>query len=153
MLSVLDHERAAREEVERLAREQAALRRVATLVARGAPPDEVFAAVAKEVGNVLPAADFAMVARYDPDHSVEVVGGWNRAGSLVLVGRRSTLGGQNVSTLVFERNGPARVDDHLVEGSERPHDGRPGARHALVGRRADQRGGPPVGGDDRRVDA
>ena len=28
------------------------------------------------------------------------------------------LGGQNVSTLVFERNGPARVDDHLVEGGE-----------------------------------
>ena len=34
----------------RLAEEQAALRRVATLVARGAPPEEVFAAVAEEVG-------------------------------------------------------------------------------------------------------
>ena len=118
MLSVLDHERAAREEVERLAREQAALRRVATLVARSVSPEEVFAAVAKEVGNALPAADFALVARYDPDHSVEVVGGWDRAGGLALVGRRSMLGGKNVSTLVFERDGPARVDDHLVEGSE-----------------------------------
>src|SRR6202035_1431912 len=28
------------------------------------------------------------------------------------------LGGQNVSTLVFECNGPARVDDHLIEGSQ-----------------------------------
>jgi signal transduction histidine kinase len=118
MLSVLDHERAAREEVERLAREQAALRRVATLVARAVSPEEVFAAVAKEVGNVLPAADFAMVSRYDPDHSVEVVGGWSRAGGLPLVGRRSKLGGKNVSTLVFERNEPARVDGHLVEGTE-----------------------------------
>jgi signal transduction histidine kinase len=118
MLSVLDHERAARKEVERLAREQAALRRVATLVAKGVSPAEIFSAVAEEVGNALPAADFAMAARYDPDHRVEVVGGWSRAGGLSLVGRRSMLGGKNVSTLVFERNGPARVDDHLVEGSE-----------------------------------
>jgi signal transduction histidine kinase len=118
MLSVLDHERAAREEVWRLAREQAALRRVATLVARGALPDDVFAAVAQEVGGALPDADFAMVARYDPDRSVEVVGGWSRAGGLALVGRRSVLGGQNVTTLVFERNGPARIDDHLIEGTD-----------------------------------
>ena len=118
MLSVLDHERAAREEVERLAREQAALRRVATLVGRAVSPEEIFAAVAEEVGNALPAVDFAMVGRYDPGHMVEVVGGWNRVGGLALVGRRSILGGKNVSTLVFESNGPARVDDHLVEGSE-----------------------------------
>jgi signal transduction histidine kinase len=118
MLRLLDHERAAREEVERLAREQAALRRVATLVARAALPDEVFAAVAREAGNVLPAADFAVVARYDPGRNVEFVGGWNRSGGPVLVGRRSPLGGQNVSTVVFQRNGPARVDDHLMEGAE-----------------------------------
>ena len=118
MLSVLDRERAAREEVEQLAGEQAALRRVATLVARAVSPEEIFAGVAQEVGNALPDADFAMVGRYDPDRSVEVVGGWSRAGSPVLVGRRSVLGGPNVSTLVFERNGPARVDDHLVEGNE-----------------------------------
>ena len=118
MLRLLENERTARDEIERLAREQAALRRVATLVARGALPDEVFAAVAKEVGNVLPAADFAMVARYDSGHSVEVVGGWSRTGSPVLIGRRSPLGGQNVSTLVFEGNGPARVDDDFIEGAE-----------------------------------
>jgi len=117
-LSVLSQERAAREEVERLALEQAALRRVATLVGKGVSPVEIFAAVAEEVGSALPAADFAMVARYDPDHQVEVVGGWSRAGGLALVGRRSMLGGTNVSTLVFERNGPARVDDHLIDGGE-----------------------------------
>jgi signal transduction histidine kinase len=107
-----------RVELRAMAEEQAALRRVATLVARGALPDEVFAAVAEEAGNVLPAADFAMVARYDSGHSVEVIGGWSRAGGPVLVGRRSSIGGQNVSTLVFEHNGPARVDDHLIEGAE-----------------------------------
>jgi hypothetical protein len=46
----------------RLAEEQAALRGVATLVARGAPPDELFAAVADEVGRVLP-VDLASVCR------------------------------------------------------------------------------------------
>ena len=118
MISVLDHERAARAEVERLAGEQAALRRVATLVARAALPDEVFAAVAQEVGSALPDADYTMVGRYDPDHTVEIVGGWSRTGGPVFLGRRSALGGHNVSTLVFERDGPARVDDHLTEGNE-----------------------------------
>jgi signal transduction histidine kinase len=110
MLSILGAERAARGEIERLADEQAALRRVATLVARGAAPGEVFAAVAQEVGHVLPAADFTMVGRYGADRVVEVVGGWSRAGSHELVGRRSKLGGRNVSTLVFERGEPARAN-------------------------------------------
>jgi hypothetical protein len=43
----------ARAEIERLAHEQAALRRVATLVARGAETSEVFAAVAREVAKVM----------------------------------------------------------------------------------------------------
>ena len=38
----------------RIADEQATLRRVATLVARGAPPDQVFAAVAEEACDWLP---------------------------------------------------------------------------------------------------
>ena len=108
----------ARVELRTIAEEQAALRRVATLVARGALPGEVFAAVAHEVGHVLPDADFATIGRYDPGSVVEVVGGWSRAGSHRLVGRRWTLGGRNVNTLVFERNGPARVDHRLVDGSD-----------------------------------
>ena len=43
----------ARGEVSRLADEQAALRRVATLVARGVAPPDVFAAVAHETGRLL----------------------------------------------------------------------------------------------------
>jgi GAF domain-containing protein len=107
----------ARGELRTVADEQAALRRVATLVARGQPPRAVFAAVAEEVGRVLPAADFTMVGRYDPDHAVEVVGGWGRASNHLLVGRRASLGGRNVSTLVFERNQPARVDHFTDDAS------------------------------------
>jgi GAF domain-containing protein len=43
----------ARQDLRRLADEQAALRRVATLVAKGATPEDVFAAVAREVAQVL----------------------------------------------------------------------------------------------------
>src|SRR5271166_4723433 len=49
-----------------IAGEQAALRRVATLVARGVPPEEMFAGVTAEAGRVLD-ADFTSLARYDPD--------------------------------------------------------------------------------------
>ena len=114
VLSVLDHERTARDELERLAREQAALRRVATLVAKAAPPEEMFAAVAEEVGNVLPAADVALVGRYDSGQAIEFVGGWSRMGEADWVGRRVSLGGHNVATLVFGSNEPARVE-HLAE--------------------------------------
>src|SRR3984957_14439380 len=63
----------------RLAEEQAALRRVATLVARATAPEEVFAAVAEEVGRLL-AVDFAILVRYDRQDILEVVGAWTTAG-------------------------------------------------------------------------
>src|SRR6201993_755314 len=57
--------RAATSETARgkLADEQAALRRVATLVSRGATPEEVFAAVAREMRNLL-GADVTRVIRF-----------------------------------------------------------------------------------------
>ncbi|MDQ1512692.1 MAG: hypothetical protein QOC59_534, partial [Microbacteriaceae bacterium] len=62
----------ARLELRRFAEEQSALRRVATLVARAAPPEEVFAAVTAEVGGVL-SADATILSRYDPHESATVV--------------------------------------------------------------------------------
>ncbi|MEU0941786.1 nitrate- and nitrite sensing domain-containing protein [Streptomyces canus] len=56
----------------RTALEQAALRRVATLVARGAPPAEVFARVAEEVGNLLDTT--AAVLRQEADGSRTILG-------------------------------------------------------------------------------
>jgi signal transduction histidine kinase len=104
-------ERAARRELDRLSRERAALRRVAALVAQAVPPDVLFAAVAAEVGRVFPVADCVMIGRYESGRAVEVVGGWNRAGGGRLAGRREGLGGRTVSTVVFESNQPARVND------------------------------------------
>jgi PAS domain S-box-containing protein len=59
--------------------EQAALRRVATLVARGAEHDEVVAAVAEEVGKLL-SAEAAGVVRYEPSGRGTVVSTWSRSG-------------------------------------------------------------------------
>ena len=58
-----------------LAEEQAALRRVATLVASGADAAEIFGAVAEEAGRLLHAASSATI-RYDDDAAV-TVGRWN----------------------------------------------------------------------------
>ncbi len=56
----------SREALAELAEEQAALRRVATLVARGAQPDEVFWAVSDEVGRLF-GTELAAVGRFEPD--------------------------------------------------------------------------------------
>jgi signal transduction histidine kinase len=96
----------------RLAEEQAALRRVATLVARGAPPEEVFAAVTEEVGRLL-SVEYAHLGRYESDGTtMTIVAGWGRTGDPIARrgGRRWRLGGKNVSTLVFETGRAARTD-------------------------------------------
>jgi GAF domain-containing protein len=70
-----------------VAEEQAALRRVATLVARGVPPEEVFAAATEEVGQLLP-VDFALMGRYEADGAITAIAAW-RAASTRRWGRRS----------------------------------------------------------------
>jgi signal transduction histidine kinase/putative methionine-R-sulfoxide reductase with GAF domain len=109
----------ARVELRGYAEEQAALRRVATLVAGGAPPEAVFAAVPAEVGRVL-GADVTALSRYDPDGTATVVAGWGRTAgaSRVPVGARIELGGRNMHTLVFETGRPARIDEYADASGE-----------------------------------
>jgi signal transduction histidine kinase len=95
----------------RLAEEQAALRRVATLVALGAPPEEVFAGVTEEIGQLLP-VDLAGMGRYGNDGTLTVAGVWARTSDPIAVGSRHSLGGRNLSTLVFETGRPARIDSY-----------------------------------------
>jgi signal transduction histidine kinase len=102
-----------------LAEEQAALRRVATLVARGVPPQEVFAAVAEEVGGLLE-VDYTVLIRSDPEDMITVVGGWTATGVALPspVGSRFEVGGRNVSTLTLRTGRPARLDAYAdVTGS------------------------------------
>jgi GAF domain-containing protein len=104
----------ARVELRGFAEEQAALRRVATLVARAAPPEEVFAAVTAEAGRLLE-VDSTVLSRYDPDDAVTIVGTWTSTGAAAPtpLGSRFELGGRNVATLVFETGGPAQLDDYV----------------------------------------
>ncbi|MDX6211307.1 MAG: hypothetical protein QOF82_394 [Frankiales bacterium] len=102
----------ARVELRGFAEEQAALRRVATLVARAPAPEEVFAAVAEEVGR-LPGCDITLLNRYDPDGAATALGVWSSSGTLPFpVGTRVHIGGRNVPTLVFQTRRPARIDDY-----------------------------------------
>jgi signal transduction histidine kinase len=97
--------------ITRLAEEQAALRRVATLVAGGAPPEEVFAAVTEEAGQLL-AADQTTLSRYESDGTVTVVAGWSTVDHALPVGARLKLGGKNLTTLIWQTRRPARIDSY-----------------------------------------
>jgi PAS domain S-box-containing protein len=102
----------SREALGRLADEQTALRRVATLVARGTPPSEVFAAVANEMARCLHAANVT-VSRFDDD-MVTIVAVAALAPGIQhapLVGIRRTLSeGDNIATRVFQTGRPARLE-------------------------------------------
>jgi signal transduction histidine kinase len=101
----------ARVELARLAGEQAALRRIATLIGRGRPSREVFAEVAREVGELL-GAEGAWMDRYDDDGKATVVAAWGLGGRDLSVGTRFSLDGDSVVSLVHRTGRPARVDDY-----------------------------------------
>jgi signal transduction histidine kinase len=69
-----------RQTLRAVAEEQGALRRVATLVACGVSPAEVFAAVAAELGRVL-GVDHTTIVRFEPDDTATVVGYWSDPGA------------------------------------------------------------------------
>ena len=101
---------ATREQFASLADEQAALRRVATLVARGAPPADVFDAVAEELGRLLEVGSSGLV-RFEDENTARVVAGWGRLDEVAPVGARLPIGGTNVITEIARSGKTARVDD------------------------------------------
>ncbi len=115
-----------------LAEQQAALRRVATLVARGVPPEEVFAAVTAEAGRVL-SAGYAHLGRYEADAMLTSVAAWGDGLSGFPVGSRWSLGGKNVATLVFETRRPARVDGYADDSGPFGFRAREGGARSAVG--------------------
>jgi PAS domain S-box-containing protein len=103
----------ARAQREELAAEQAALRRVATLVAREARQTEVFAAIAEEIGQLLRTDEIRMV-RYEDEHNAIVVAGSGEAGHVFPLGARVPLGGENAISRVLRTGQPARIDDYAT---------------------------------------
>jgi signal transduction histidine kinase len=99
----------AREALRRVADEQAALRRVATLVARAEPPPAVFAAVAEEVGRLL-SADLTALTRFDADNMLTVTALWNPSGDAKPPGLRVPIDDTPIGRLVLDSGAPARVE-------------------------------------------
>jgi PAS domain S-box-containing protein len=120
----------ARQDLRRLADEQAALRRVATLVARGATPEEVFAAVAREVAKAL---DLPLVemCRYEPDGTATVIGA--TGDHPFQPGTNWALDGPSLTALVRRTGRPARIDDYAGVSGKIGDAARGAGIHAGVG--------------------
>lgn len=100
----------ARAEVERLANEQAALRRVAMLVAHGARPADVFATVSQEVGRLF-GSDTAAVFRFDSnDPALVVVGASRKLEPTIPVGTRLGIDEPLATAQVYRTGQSARFD-------------------------------------------
>ena len=104
---------ASRDELARLLAEQAALRRVATLVARGIDPAEIFSAVAEEFRRLLD-ADNAGIGRFDPDgSSVVVVGSVGEDPATVPIGTRVELRDYLAPAVVWRTGRSAQIDEDV----------------------------------------
>jgi signal transduction histidine kinase len=123
-----------------LADEQAALRRVATLVARNAEPPDVFAAIACETGRLL-GVDATHLGRYGPGRTVVGVGSWSRDGDHLPVGTTSAVDGRNVTADVLHTGRPARMGDY--------HDATGAVAELLRGRSVRSSVGTPIVVGDR----
>jgi signal transduction histidine kinase len=100
---------AAQREVARLADEQTALRRVATLVAEGGPPNDVFDAVAVELADVL-RADYVVVCRYELDSELTVLAHRGTASLEVPWSTRMSHDGGSVEAVVWRTGWSARLE-------------------------------------------
>jgi signal transduction histidine kinase len=125
----------SRDEVQRVAEEQAALRRVATLVARGVAPPAVFSAVASETGRLL-RAEAIHVAQFEPDGTVTVAGSWARPdaqGLAVPAGSRLSTGEDTVAGRVQRTGQPARVSGYDKADGDIPAWAQQHGIHSSVG--------------------
>ncbi|MEV1174734.1 DUF4118 domain-containing protein [Nonomuraea sp. NPDC049784] len=104
----------SRDELRRFAEEQAALRRVATLVAHGVRPSEIFDAVAAEVGHILE-ADFTLLERYDTGPTIVLISVWAKDSSAQMptVGLSWPLQKHSIAGLVTRAGHPEWI--HINE--------------------------------------
>ncbi len=108
-----------RDKLRELAEQQAALRRVATLVARGVSPSEVFAMVADEMAGCL-RVNNTSVNRFDGDEVVVLALSHLDPGmkNKPVVGERHTLEGDNIATRVIQSGRSARLDSSDVQQAQ-----------------------------------
>ena len=119
-------------EYRRLAAERAALRRLATLVAQGVEPLEVFGAVAEEMRRCVPAVT-AGLWRFDTDGEITIVAAAADPAALAKwpVGTRTPVQGNTIAALVQRSGRPARIDSY-TRSSPAPPTGRPAPQRAWL---------------------
>jgi hypothetical protein len=101
-------------EFRRLTTEQAALRRVATLVARGVEPSEVFDAVTKEMCRCV-GGECAGLYRYETSGEITLLAGAYLSAATPVqwpVGTRTPIAGNTLASTVLHGGGPARMDSY-----------------------------------------
>ena len=99
-------------QLEALLAEQAALRRVATLVASDPHPGRLFEGVCEEVGRVL-GVESANIVRFEDDGTQTVVGAWAAgAAPWFPPGEKVPLDGETVSGKLRRSGKPQRVDEY-----------------------------------------
>jgi signal transduction histidine kinase len=101
---------ASRDELAVVAELQASLRRIATLVARGVPPSEVFSAVVGEVSRCL-GVHHSVLFRYEPDGTAYLVAARDDDPGMknMPVGERFSLDGESVTAMIFRTSRAARM--------------------------------------------
>jgi signal transduction histidine kinase len=111
------------DDLRRSAAEQAALRRVATLVAHGAPQAEIFETLVTEIGRLTPATEAAEAAgttdptgatgaalmRFHGDETLTVIGRWDRTAGYRNMDVQHTLGSGTLARLIRDSKRPARL--------------------------------------------
>ena len=101
----------ARSDLRRLAEEQAALRRIATLVAQGADSQLVFDAVCEETGRLFAATTVNLV-HFTPDGFHLATSGWSMRHIHVPTGTLLPLAGETIDTIVRRTAAPGRCDSY-----------------------------------------
>jgi signal transduction histidine kinase len=107
----------AGESLEQLAREHAALRRMATMVASEPPPEEVFAAVTREAGLLLGAQRGTLLRVVSPEWA-EVVGSWSDGTAPpVPVGHSAAIeDGRGILGQMLQTSRPVRIENFDAVG-------------------------------------
>ncbi|MEU7866562.1 DUF4118 domain-containing protein [Dactylosporangium sp. NPDC049140] len=103
------------EEAESLLAEQAALRRVATMVAAGGPPAQVFAAVTAELHHLFRGFSTALI-RYERDGTVIAVSERDEHGTLFPDRPNLPITGENVVGRILRTRRPAHIDYDSASG-------------------------------------
>jgi signal transduction histidine kinase len=122
----------SRDELDSLLTEQAALRRVATLVARGAPAADVFAVTTTEVRRLL-ATDATALCRYEPDETVTMLALETDVDLGVRVGERITLDGESAMATVLSTGRASRLDGFEADTGALADIARKGRMRSSVG--------------------